>query len=77
VFLHPVNHLVVSKFEYELVDDTVDADSPAGKLELGVSRIVEDEVVLVKVRELCTTNAASHLRSGQPHKTTMVTQAGG
>lgn len=61
MFLHPVNHLVVCEFEYKLVNDTIDTNSPAGKLELRVGRIVKDEVVCVKVRELCATNTAGHL----------------
>lgn len=61
IFLHPVNHLVMSELENELVDDTIDADSPTGQFELGVGRVIEDEVVLVKVGELCTTNATGHL----------------
>lgn len=73
MFLHPVDHLVVSELEYELVDDTIDTNSPAGKLELGVGRIVEDEIVLIKVGQLCATDATGHLVRGQPHNTTTVT----
>lgn len=61
VVSHPVDHLVMSELENELVDDTIDADGPTGKFELGVGRVIKDEVVLVKVGELCTTNAAGHL----------------
>lgn len=68
MYLHPVNHLVVSEFKNELVDDAIDANGSAGKLELGVGRIVKDEVVLVKVSELCTTDSTGHLDFSQPYK---------
>ena len=58
----------MSEFEYELVNDTINADGPAGELELGVGRIVKDEVVLVKVSELRTSDTAGHLDLDQPHE---------
>lgn len=58
----------MSKFKNEFVDNAIDTNGPAGELELGIGRIVKDEIVLVKVSELCTTNSTRHLDSGQPHE---------
>lgn len=65
----------MGEFEYELVDDAVDSNGPAGELELRVRGIVEDEIVLVKVSEFCAPNAASHLILGQSYKKSPIYQA--
>lgn len=51
----------MGKFEDELVNNTIDTHGPANQLEFGVCRIVENEIMLVKMGELSATYAASHL----------------
>lgn len=49
------------KIEYELVNYTIDTDSPADQLELGVGGVVEDEAVLVEVGQLRAADATGYL----------------
>lgn len=49
------------ELEDELVNDTVDAQRPTDQFELGICRVIEDEVVLVKAGQLYPTNATSEL----------------
>ena len=43
--------------ENEFIDYSIDSDSPANKIQLGVIRIVEDEMVSVEMRQVFSTNA--------------------
>lgn len=49
MYLHPAYDLVMCELEYELINNTINADSPADQLEFSICRVVEDEIVLVKV----------------------------
>lgn len=49
------------KFEDELVNHTIDANRATDKLEISICRIVEDEVVPVKGRQIAPSHATSQL----------------
>ena len=61
--LQPVNFAIMCKLIDKLVNNAVDANRSTDQLELGIGRVVENEVVAVKVRQLGTANAASQLCS--------------
>lgn len=68
--IHPVNHLIVGELENELINDAVNALGSTNQFQLGVRRIVENEVVLIEMRQGLAANAAGHLRyCGQCHST--------
>ena len=49
------------EFEDELVDHAVDAYRSTDKLQVGVRRVVEDEVVSVEDAQVVSSDAASEL----------------
>ena len=49
------------EFEDELINHTIDANRATDKLEISICRIVEDEVVPVKGRQIAPSHATSQL----------------
>jgi hypothetical protein len=49
------------EFEDELVDHAVDAYRSTDKLQVGIRRVVEDEVVSVEDAQIVSSDAASEL----------------
>lgn len=57
----PIELSIMCKFEDELVNHTIDANRATDKLEISICRIVEDEVVPVKGRQIAPSHATSQL----------------
>lgn len=53
----------MSELEDELIDNSIDAHSTADQFHLGVGRVAEMELLLIKACERFTSNAASDLFS--------------
>lgn len=60
--LHPGNFLVVGEFEDEFIDDPINTNRSAYQIQFGICRVIEDEVMSVKVRKLLTANSTSQLQ---------------
>lgn len=60
----------MGELENELINDAVNSFGSANQFQLCVRRIVEDEVMLVEMRQGLAANAAGHLRQcGQSSST--------
>ena len=57
----PVKFTVMREFEDELVDHAVDAYCSTDKLQVGIRRVIEDEVVSVEDAQIISSDAASEL----------------
>lgn len=57
----PVELTVMREFEDELVDHAVDAYCSTDKLQVGIRRVIEDEVVSVEDAQIISSDAASEL----------------
>lgn len=60
--LQPVDLLVVSETEDELVDNPVSANRATDQLEGCVIRVAVDEVVQIEVAQTCSPNASGQLK---------------
>lgn len=60
--LQPVQFTVVCEAEDEFINDAIDRDGPADKLQGGVRRVVKDKVVSVEIRQRSATHATSKLK---------------
>lgn len=51
----------MGKLEDELIDYSVDSQCPADKLQIGIIRVIEDEIVPIKVCQGFTANSTGKL----------------
>lgn len=59
--LQPINFLSVRQLENEFIDDTIHSNSPADQLQFSVARILENEVIPIKLRQLLSPNTSRQL----------------
>jgi hypothetical protein len=59
--LQPVKFLVMGKLENKLIDYLVDSQSPTDKLQIGIIRVIEDEIVPIEICQGVTANSTGKL----------------
>lgn len=61
LYLQPIKFFVVGKFEDKLIDYSVDSECPANQLQIGIFRVIENEIVSIEVCQGFAANSTGHL----------------